>query len=382
MKPKLNMADITHIKDLKPDQRNARKHNARNIGMIEDALNEVGAARSIVIDEDGNILAGNGTVEAAAQAGIERVKVVEASGEEIVAVRRRGLTEKQKRRLALFDNRTAELASWDKDVVRDMLAENEHALKRLFSQDEVERAFLQDVDAEDGDDLTDEESMETGIYALREDAVFNSSSEFGIPDLREDMLAADIEPGQIWLKGNPTEDRMVMLFGSNKIPVKTRGGILAFYVDDRRFERVWSDAVRIIENLQQHDFSCIVGADFSVWRDDPVAIQLWNTYRSRWCTRYWQEAGFKVVPSLNWSDEKSFKFVLDGIPKAPPIVSCQCRTTRGNMAGFITGLKRSIETLAPGVVWIYGGQTHREEIEPHLPGVSKYKWLDSRRVRK
>ena len=149
MKPKLksaskqNMADITHIKDLKPDQRNARKHNARNIGMIEDALNEVGAARSIVIDEDGNILAGNGTVEAAAQAGIERVKVVEASGEEIVAVRRRGLTEKQKRRLALFDNRTAELAEWEIDVVREIVAEDAEALKGMFGEQELKGLLAQ-----------------------------------------------------------------------------------------------------------------------------------------------------------------------------------------------------------------------------------------------
>ena len=52
----------------------------------------VGAARSIVIDEDGVVLSGNATIEAAAQAGIDRVKVVEADGNEIVAVQRKGLT--------------------------------------------------------------------------------------------------------------------------------------------------------------------------------------------------------------------------------------------------------------------------------------------------
>lgn len=174
MKPKLksaskqNMADITHIKDLKPDQRNARKHNARNIGMIEDALNEVGAARSIVIDEDGNILAGNGTVEAAAQAGIERVKVVEASGEEIVAVRRRGLTEKQKRRLALFDNRTAELAEWEIDVVREIVAEDAEALKGMFGEDEFAQLLARNsaestVDVEPQVDRRDELREKWGV---------------------------------------------------------------------------------------------------------------------------------------------------------------------------------------------------------------------------
>lgn len=69
---------VTHIKDLKPDPKNARKHGLRNIGMIEKALGEVGAARSIVIDENDVVLAGNATVEAAAIAGIENVQVVEA----------------------------------------------------------------------------------------------------------------------------------------------------------------------------------------------------------------------------------------------------------------------------------------------------------------
>ncbi|MBP8974408.1 MAG: DNA modification methylase [Anaerolineae bacterium] len=108
---------ISNIADLKPDSKNARKHNQRNLNMIVDALHEVGAARSIVIDENGVILAGNGVVEAAADAGIERVQVVDADGETIIAVRRTGLTDKQKTRLALLDNRTAELADWDAEAI-------------------------------------------------------------------------------------------------------------------------------------------------------------------------------------------------------------------------------------------------------------------------
>lgn len=98
---------------LKPDKKNRRKHNERNIGMIVTSLQTVGAARSIVIDEDNNILAGNGTVEAAQLAGIEKLRIVDADGEEIIAVRRSGLTDEQKRKLALYDNRTAELADWN-----------------------------------------------------------------------------------------------------------------------------------------------------------------------------------------------------------------------------------------------------------------------------
>lgn len=114
---------IGHIRDLTPDPANARKHGPRNVGTIVSALQEVGAARSIVIDEDGTILAGNATVEAAGEAGITKVHVVDADGSTIVAVRRTGLTAAQKARLALFDNRAAELADgWNLDVLSALQA--------------------------------------------------------------------------------------------------------------------------------------------------------------------------------------------------------------------------------------------------------------------
>lgn len=126
------------LEDLVADPRNARKHTPKNIGMLEDALREVGAARSIVVDEANTVLAGNGVVEAAAAAGITRVRFVESDGDEIVAVRRRGLTDEQKRRLALYDNRAAELAEWDPGVLEGMLAEDTEVLEGLFDERELD----------------------------------------------------------------------------------------------------------------------------------------------------------------------------------------------------------------------------------------------------
>jgi hypothetical protein len=133
------VAEIEHLGQLKHDTQNARKHNPRNIGMVADGLQEVGAARSIVIDEDGVILAGNGVVEAAGQVGIEKVKVVDADGETIVAVRRSGLTPEQKTRLALLDNRTAELAEWDTDILAELQDQDEALLAGLFESDELDK---------------------------------------------------------------------------------------------------------------------------------------------------------------------------------------------------------------------------------------------------
>lgn len=141
---------VDHIKDLKQDPENARLHNERNIGMIQQSLQEVGASRSIVIDEDDIIIAGNGVVDAAAQAGIEDVKVVEVDGETIVAVRRRGLTAEQKKRLAYFDNRTTELSAWDAGQIFDDV-QADFDFDGIFTDAEL-AIMLRDFPEEDEDD--------------------------------------------------------------------------------------------------------------------------------------------------------------------------------------------------------------------------------------
>ena len=132
------MTEITHIGDLIPDPDNARSHTARGVGMIEEALNGVGAARSIVIDENGTVLAGNATIEAAAAAGIEDVRVVPANGNTIIAVQRSDLTDDQKKRLALYDNRAGEESDWDAEVLAKLKEQDEELLKGLFRDDELE----------------------------------------------------------------------------------------------------------------------------------------------------------------------------------------------------------------------------------------------------
>lgn len=130
---------VESLSDLTPDPRNARKHTDRNVGMIRDALTEVGAARSIVIDERGVILAGNATAKAATEAGL-KLQVVDADGESIVAVRRSNLTAKQKTRLALFDNRAAEEAEWDVDVLSGL--KDDGLLKGMWSVEELDALVL------------------------------------------------------------------------------------------------------------------------------------------------------------------------------------------------------------------------------------------------
>jgi len=124
------------LADLKEDGDNRRAHTPRNIGMIADSLQKVGAWRSISIDENNKTFAGAGVMEAAAEIGMTKVRVIEASGNELIAVRRRGLTKKQKRDYGIYDNRANELSEWDKDRLKKDLAEGLD-LKPFFRDAEI-----------------------------------------------------------------------------------------------------------------------------------------------------------------------------------------------------------------------------------------------------
>ena len=109
---------MANIKDLKFDDKNFNKHTEFGMGLLEKSLRENGAGRSILIDKDNNIIAGNGIVEAAGQIGMDKVKIVEISGDELVAVKRTDieLDSKKGREMALADNATAAAdLSWDFD---------------------------------------------------------------------------------------------------------------------------------------------------------------------------------------------------------------------------------------------------------------------------
>lgn len=103
---------------IKFDKRNYRKHNDRNKELIKKSLEECGAGRSIVIDKNDEIIAGNGIYEQAQALNIP-VKVIETDGSELVVVKRTDLaTEDEKRKkLAVMDNSTSDSSEFDLELL-------------------------------------------------------------------------------------------------------------------------------------------------------------------------------------------------------------------------------------------------------------------------
>jgi len=113
--------EIQKISDLTPDDKNYNRGTEFGGAIIEKSLRRLGAGRSILLDKKGRIIAGNKTVENAAQVGIEDVIVVQTTGKQIVAVQRMDLDldTKRGREMALADNATSKAnLDWDFDAIK------------------------------------------------------------------------------------------------------------------------------------------------------------------------------------------------------------------------------------------------------------------------
>lgn len=104
--------------EIKQDKRNYRRHSDKNKRIIKKSLDEFGAGRSILIDNEGEIIAGNGVKE---QWGDKPIKVVETDGTELIVVKRTDLNtnDEKRKQLALIDNHASDTSEFDFDLIKD-----------------------------------------------------------------------------------------------------------------------------------------------------------------------------------------------------------------------------------------------------------------------
>jgi len=118
------MKKITEINigQLVPDDKNFNKGTEYGQHLIEESLRKFGAGRSILIDRNNRVIAGNKIIENAAAIGLDNVIIIETDGTKIVAVKRNDidLDTATGRELALADNATSRAnLSWDLDILTE-----------------------------------------------------------------------------------------------------------------------------------------------------------------------------------------------------------------------------------------------------------------------
>lgn len=171
------MADKDMYEDFIPDPRNARRHPDANKAVIRQSLEEVGPFRSIAVDGDNIIRAGNGVFEQAQELGL-KVRVVEAAPDELIAVKRSDLRGEMAERAAILDNRSGELAEWDAQVLAMLKEDSPQVVEGLWDDKEWRRILS---DLNDGVEVDGSQAPEA-----KEDKAEDLRIQWGT------------QPGQIW----------------------------------------------------------------------------------------------------------------------------------------------------------------------------------------
>lgn len=129
-----------------------------------------------------------------------------------------------------------------------------------------------------------------------------------------------------------------------------------FFLYDYKFEKLWKNPQQYVEMLQA--YRGVLTPDFSMYTEMPIAMQLFNTFKNRWCGAYLARQGLRIVPTVNWGTEESFDFCFAGIEKGSVVaVSTYMFHAHGNHADqkdlFMKGYKEMLRQIEPEYVICY-----------------------------
>lgn len=137
---------------------------------------------------------------------------------------------------------------------------------------------------------------------------------------------------------------------------KNRERMVHFFLYDYKFERVWKDAEKDLERLK--NYRAVLSPDFSMYQEMNPAMQLYNTFRNRWCGAYWAVKGIRVIPTVSWGNENIFDFCFLGIPKGSTVaVSTYMVSEHDNRCDqkdfFMKGYREMLRRIEPERIICY-----------------------------
>jgi hypothetical protein len=380
---------------LKPYAKNSRKHPASQIRKVIKSIEQFGFVNPILSDPEGEIIAGHCRHKAATSMGLTMVPVIILEG----------LTSAERRAYVIADNKLAEDAQWDEDLLKaeidDLQLSGEIDID-FTGFDMGEIAALDPTLIDDGGSRMEKTAANAApegqefdgivVPTIVEEPILPSSNKWGIPDLLPDMLADRI-PENAWYRmepdANPSETNY-LTWGEHRRercqPEHTKDATMFFYEEDEAFQGIWNRKVDTVVRILEYGWGQIACPDFSCYRDAPLIIKQYAYYKQQYMGRYFQEAGIKVIPSLVNIDSRDYDWMLAGIPKNAPIVSCQVLTIYNKFTKkegheerscFHKAINYAVETIEPQCILFYGGAPHEERMRPHLPEGPQYVFLQS-----
>lgn len=306
---------------LKPYNRNARKHEEKSIDVIKNSIREFGFNDPIGIWKDGTIIEGHGRYMAGKELGMTEFPVIRLDS----------LTDEQRKAYTLAHNKTAEISEWDFEILDVELNDIELDMEQFgFEFDEPEGG--------EQDYYGDERERTFDAYNLDEIDLKRTQGKWQMPLIKKtNHIPKELQSFNYVLSTNNFE----------------KG--IHFYIDDYQFERIWNQPQFYLEKLMPYD--CILTPDFSLYQEMPLAMQIWNIFRSRLIGQMAQDLGINVIPTLSWCREDSYEFCFDGIEPGGTVSVSTIGVKRDDGASklWFDGMNEAMRVLKPKAVVVYGG---------------------------
>ena len=181
--------------------------------------------------------------------------------------------------------------------------------------------------------------------------LYHSTNQWGIPDLPRTTAA-------------PT--RLIAYNDRRKVEHPQPGDAVHFFLDDYRFETMWTKPRQSLSRVMRAGIA--LTPDFSLWREMPMAMQLWQVYRSRWCGAWMVSNGVDVIPTISWSTPDSYDFAFAGVPQCST-VAVSTVGIRGTLAesGYFQGLEAMMGAVRPDYVLVYGRSLGEDTVFTSTP---------------
>ena len=340
------------LKKLKMYKKNARKHELEDLEVIKNSIKKFGFDDPIgVWGKDNTIVEGHGRYMAAIELELDEVPVIHLDH----------LTDEERKAYGLVHNRSAELSSWDMDLLsEEILSLPDIELDELGF--DFDTNILEEDNKEiDRENITDlDPSLQHNVFENIERAYYESNNYYGIPDVPKSDIVGD---------------KMIRFCDWKEIPEEKRNEfIVHFYYDDYKFMSAWRDPDKYIDRLRE--FKAVVAPNFSVYTDFPRVLQILSCYRKNWVSRYWEGKGIDVIPQVVWGDKESYNYCFTGFPKNSVVsVSTlgimqdnEWNGKKGQM--FLNGYKEMINRLKPKAILFYG--TIPDGIEGNIIKIPTY----------
>lgn len=307
--------------EVTPYERNAKKHDDRQIKNICTSIRRFGWQQDTVLTTDNVLVIGHGRRLAALQIGCEMPyhRIDKAADE---------LTDKDIRELRIADNQTNAETGMDFDTLAEELSDLDFD------------GFDFDFDLPETDEMEycgDERERTYKGVNLKDFDPERSDGFYQMPVIKPTQFVPDKLIG----------------FNYARTAKETDCGI-HFFIDDYQFERMWNDPGTNIEYLKR--YQCALTPDWSLYMDMPMAMKIWNVYRSRLIGQLMQDAGIEVIPTLSWGEPETFQFCFDGLKNGGVVAVSTVGVMNDDVAKQIwaNGMNEAIRRLKPSLVLCYG----------------------------